>query len=123
MLRFAFRPIKDFSINDLRIALLAFILSKQLNEKLLIRIDDTNKEKNIEGKEKELLELLNLFSIDYSHVVYQSENLKYHQKMAMQLLTQKKHFHVFVPMKNLKNLKWKPKITINRIIMMVFVPH
>lgn len=109
MLRFAFRPIKDFSINDLRIALLAFILSKQLNEKLLIRIDDTNKEKNIEGKEKELLELLNLFSIDYSHVVYQSENLKYHQKMAMQLLTQKKAFSCFCSNEKLEELKVEAK--------------
>ena len=105
MLRFAFRPIKDFSIDDLRRVLFTFIISKQLNEKLIIRIDDTNQEKNIEGKEKEILEILNLFSIDYSHVVYQSENLKYHQKMAMQLLTQKKAFSCFCSDEKLEELK------------------
>jgi len=96
-------------IENLRIALFNFILAKQQNEALLIRIDDTDKERNIEGKDKEILEILNLFSIDYSQVVYQSENLKYHQKMAMQLLTQKKAFSCFCSDEKLKELQEEAK--------------
>jgi glutamyl-tRNA synthetase len=97
------------SIGNLRVALFNFILAKQQNETLLIRIDDTQKEKNIEGKDKEILEILNLFSIDYSQVVYESENLKYHQKMAMQLLTQKKAFSCFCCDEKLEELQKEAK--------------
>ncbi len=95
MLRFAATPTRDMHIEDLRIALFNHILSKQLNEELLIRIDDTDKEKNIENKEKEILEILGLFSIDYARVVSQSENIKYHTQMAMKLLLDKKAFNCF----------------------------
>ena len=71
MLRFAPSLTGDMHIGNLRIALINHILSKQLNEELLIRIEDTNKKRNI--KEKEILELLSLFSINITRVVYQSE--------------------------------------------------
>ncbi len=96
MLRFALSPTKDMDLSNLRVAIFNYILSKQLNEPLLIRVDDTDKERNIEGKDKEILEILSLFSIDYTNVVYQSENLKYHQKLAMQLMSQKKSFCMFL---------------------------
>lgn len=121
MLRFSPSPTSDLSLESLRVALFNYIVSKQQKEDLLIRIEDIEKEKIIEGKDKEILEILNLFSIDHSRVVYQSENLKYHQKMAMQLLTQKKLFHVFVHKRNLKNSKLKHLQTMNRHIMMDFV--
>ncbi len=94
-MRFAPSPTGDMDIANLRVAIFNYIVSKQLNESLVIRIEDIDKEKIIEGKDKEILELLSLFSIDYSHVVHQSDSLKYHQKMAMQLLTQKKAFSCF----------------------------
>lgn len=109
MLRFAPSPTKDMSIGSLRIALFNYILSKQLNEELLIRIEDIDKDKNIEGKDKEILELLNLFSIEYKTIIYQSENLKYHQKMAMQLMSQKKAFACFCSDEKLEELKSKAK--------------
>jgi glutamyl-tRNA synthetase len=109
VLRFAQSPTHDLHIQDLRVALFNYIVSKQLNEKLLIRIDDTNKEENIEGKDKEILELLTLFSIEYEQVLYQSENLKHHQKMAMQLLTHKKAFSCFCSNDKLQELKQEAK--------------
>lgn len=104
MLRFASTSTGDMSIESLRIALFNYILSKQSKEELLIRIEQSDNEKNIDDKDKEILEILNLFSIDYSRVVYQSENLKYHQKMAMQLLTQKKAFSCFCSKEKLEEL-------------------
>ena len=107
MLRFAQSPTRDINIGDLRIAIFNYILSKQSNEELLIRIDDLEKEKNIEGKEKEILEILSLFSIESSRVIYQSENLKYHQKLTMQLMGQKKAFACFCGEDKLNELKEK----------------
>jgi glutamyl-tRNA synthetase len=107
LLRFAPSPTQDFSIGKLRIAIFNYILAKQKNEKLLIRIEDIEKEKNIEGKDKEILELLALFSIDYEHAIYESENLKYHQKLAMQLMTNKKAFACFCSNEKLNELRKK----------------
>jgi len=83
------------NIADLRVAVFNHIMSKQLNEKLIIRIEDIDKEKTIEGKDKEILELLSLFAIDYEYVIHQSDNVKTHQKMAMKLLMNKKSFSCF----------------------------
>lgn len=104
MLRFAQSPTGDMNIGDLRVAIFNYIVSKQLNDGLVIRIDDTDREKNIEGKEKDILELLNLFSIEYAGVVHQSDNMKYHQKLAMQLMTQKKAFSCFCSDEKLNEL-------------------
>lgn len=109
MLRFAPSPTGDLDLESLRIALFNHILSKQLNEELIVRIEDSNRQKNIEGKEKEILELLSLFSIDYSRVVYQSENIKYHTQMAMKLLLDKKAFNCFCSDEALKQDKEKAK--------------
>ncbi|WP_141050173.1 glutamate--tRNA ligase [Aliarcobacter cryaerophilus] len=105
MLRFAPSPTGDMHIGNLRVAIFNYIVSKQLNEGLIIRIEDTDKERNIEGKDKEILEILNLFSIEYKSVFYQSENLKYHQKMALQLMTQNKAFACFCSDDKLLELK------------------
>ena len=95
MLRFAPSPTGDMHIGNLRVALFNHIISKQLNEDLIIRIEDTDKQRNIEGKDKEILDILNLFSIDYTQVIHQSDNIKYHSQMAMKLLLDKKAFNCF----------------------------
>ncbi|RXJ60105.1 glutamate--tRNA ligase [Candidatus Marinarcus aquaticus] len=105
MFRFAVSPTEPLSINSLRIALLNYIVAQQHKEELVLRIDDTDKELNIENCEKEIQELLTLFSIGHSRVIFQSENLKYHQKMAMQLLMQKKAFSCFCSQEKLDELK------------------
>ena len=109
MLRFAPSPTRDMDIEDLRVAIFNYIVSKQLNEELVIRVEDTDKEKNIDGKDKEILEILSLFSIDYQRAAHQSDSLKYHQKMAMQLLTQKKAFSCFCGDEKLNELKKEAK--------------
>ena len=109
MLRIALSPKSDMSISDLRVALFNYILSKQKNEGLIIRIEDIDSPKDIKSQSKEILEILNLFSIDYSQIMYQSENLKYHQKFAMQLLTQKRAFNCFCSDEAIQKDKQKAK--------------
>ncbi len=95
MLRFASSPIGDMHINDLRIALLNYIVSKQKNEDFIVRIEDIDKEKTVAGKDQETLDILGLFGIEYSHVVHQSQNIRFHSAMALQLLHEKKAFSCF----------------------------
>lgn len=109
MLRFAPSPTRSMNISDLRIAIYNYIVSKQKNESLTVRIEDIEKDKIVEGKDKEILELLSLFSIDYSRAAHQSDSLKYHQKMAMQLMAQKKAFACFCGDVKLDELKEEAK--------------
>ena len=95
MLRFAPSPTGDMHIADLRVALFNYIVASQRKEELLIRMEDTDKERNIEGKDKEILDILGLFGVTYSSVIYQSENLRYHRMMAIQLLQDKQAFNCF----------------------------
>lgn len=95
MLRFAPSPTGDMHIGNLRVALFNYILSVQTKEPLIVRIEDTDKERNIEGKDKEIIGLLDLFGIKYRDVVYQSDHLKYHRAMAIQLLHEKIAFNCF----------------------------
>jgi glutamyl-tRNA synthetase len=95
MLRFAPSPTGDMHIGNLRVALFNYILSVQRNEPLLIRIEDTDKERNIAGKEDEILEILALFGIQYQEHQFQSNNLRYHRAMALQLLHDKQAFNCF----------------------------
>ena len=95
MLRFAPSPTGDMHIDNLRVALFNYIVSKQKNENMIVRIEDTNKESNVEGKDKEILDLLDLFGIEYSQVIYQSENIRFHTAMALELIHNKKAFSCF----------------------------
>ena len=95
MLRFAPSPTGDMHIGDLRVAVFNYIVSKQKNENLIVRIEDMNKEQNIDAKDKEILDILGLFGIEYTQVVYQSENIRFHTAMALQLMHEKKAFSCF----------------------------
>ncbi len=96
-------------IGNIRVALLNYIQAKQNNKKFLIRIEDTDSKRNIEGMDKNILELLNLFEIAYDDVVYQSNNLKIHQSMAFKLLDNKKAFNCFCSNEVLEQDKQKAK--------------
>jgi len=109
MLRFACSPTADMDINKLRVALLNYIASKQKEEDLIVRINDMDKEKNIEGKDQEILGLLELFGIKYSQVVYQSQNFRFHSAMALDLLHKKKAFTCFCSPEWLENKKDEAK--------------
>jgi glutamyl-tRNA synthetase len=95
MLRFAPSPTGDMHIGNLRVALFNYISSIQRDEPLLIRIEDTDQERNIPGKEKEIFEILALFGIKHQEEQLQSNNLRFHRAMAIQLLQDKKAFNCF----------------------------
>ncbi len=63
MVRFAPSPTRDMYISDLRLAILNYIFAKQRDEKLLVRIEDTQKDKNIEGMDSEIMLILEKFGI------------------------------------------------------------
>ncbi|MDR1613949.1 MAG: glutamate--tRNA ligase [Campylobacteraceae bacterium] len=95
MYRFAPSPTGDMHIGNLRAAIFNFICAKQSGKGFYIRIEDTDTVRNIEGKDKEILDILKVFGITHEIIYYQSKNLKFHQQFAMQLVTEKKAFACF----------------------------
>ena len=95
MLRFAPSPTGDLHIGNLRAAILNYIIAKQTNDRFLIRIEDTDNARNIDGKDKEILGILNLFGLFWDRLVYQSENFKQHNIIANELIKKGKAFYCY----------------------------
>ena len=95
MYRFAPSPTGDMHIGNLRAALINYVCSLQDKSGFIVRIEDTDKERNIAGKDAEILAILKEFGMSYQTLYYQSKNLKFHQEFAAKLLESGKAFLCF----------------------------
>lgn len=95
MLRFAPSPTGDMHIGNLRAAVFNYIIAKQTNQPFLVRIEDTDLVRNIEGKDKEILSLLNLFGLLWDKLAYQSHNFDHHRKIAEYLINKNLAFYCY----------------------------
>ncbi|HHO64945.1 MAG TPA: glutamate--tRNA ligase [Epsilonproteobacteria bacterium] len=92
MLRFAPSPTGDMHIGNLRVAILNYLVAQQRDEPFIIRIEDGDKERNIEGKDTEIMQILEKFALKHDSVFHQSEHLHMHQTLAIRLLEEGKAF-------------------------------
>lgn len=92
MLRFAPSPTGDMHIGNLRVAILNYLIAQQRKESFIVRIEDTDKERNIEGKDTEIMQILEKFALKHESVFHQSEHLHMHQTLAIRLLEEGKAF-------------------------------
>lgn len=92
MLRFAASPTGDMHTDTLRIAILNYLVAQQRNESFIVRIEDTDKRSVIEGKDTEIMQILEKFALKHDSVSHQSENLHIHQTLAIRLLEEDKAF-------------------------------
>ena len=95
MYRFAPSPTGDMHIGNLRAALINYVCSLQDKSGFIVRIEDTDKERNIAGKDAEILAILKEFGMSYQTLYYQSKNLKFHQEFAAKILKNSKAFLCF----------------------------
>ena len=95
MFRFAPSPTGDMHIEDLRVALINFMMAQQSKESFIVRIEDIDMQRNIPGKDVEILDILGTFGVSWDHLYYQSNNLKFHQQIGLDLLQKKKAFSCF----------------------------
>ncbi|MBT0882947.1 glutamate--tRNA ligase [Campylobacter sp. 2018MI13] len=86
MFRFAPSPTGDMHIGNLRTAVINYVCAKKYNKKFILRIEDTDTARNIQGKEEEIKSILNLFGINWDEYYVQSTHLATHQKLAAKLL-------------------------------------
>ena len=95
MLRFALAPTAPMRVGDLRLALLNYLAAKRRGERFIVRIEDGDRERNVEGLDRQILDILDLFGVRYDDVAYQSRNLTLHQHMAIKLLQERRAFACF----------------------------
>ena len=109
MYRFAPSPTGDMHIGNLRAAIFNYICSLQDGSGFILRIEDTDTARNIEGKDQEIIEILKRFGISWQSLYYQSKNLKFHQQFAAKLLAEKKAFCCFCSEEELEAKKQAAK--------------
>ena len=109
MLRFAPSPTGDMHIGNLRAAIFNYIMAKKLGERFIIRIEDTDISRNIENKDKDILEILDTFGLSYDSLIYQSNNFPRHRDLALKLIKEGRAFYCYCSKEFLDERKTRNK--------------
>jgi len=109
MLRFAPSPTGDLHIGNLRIAIINYIVSVQEKKDFILRIDDTDDARNDSSKIEYIVLLLESFNLKFTRMFSQSENIKFHQLIATDLISKQKAFCCFCDKKELEEKKQQAK--------------
>ncbi len=113
-LRFAPSPTGDIHIGTLRSALFNYIIAKKLNGKLILRIEDTDKKREIAGSIKNLLHTMKWAGIEFDEGPHiggkfgpytQSKRTKIYNKYSTELVKQGKAYYCFCSLERLDILK------------------
>ncbi len=100
--RFAPSPTGNLHIGGLRTALYAYALAKHENGKFILRIEDTDKKREVEGSRKKLEQILKDFGLNWDEHYVQSERLEHYKKAAEKLVSEGKAFYCECKAKNAK---------------------
>ncbi|KIM07949.1 MAG: hypothetical protein KU28_04535 [Sulfurovum sp. PC08-66] len=88
MLRFAVLFAHEMCLEDLRVAIISYIVALQKHEEFIIYIDDSH------ANDESIFMLLEKFALPHEQRLYQNERRHIHQTLAIRLLEEKKAFAV-----------------------------
>ncbi|MFA6296803.1 MAG: glutamate--tRNA ligase [Patescibacteria group bacterium] len=119
--RFAPSPTGYMHIGNFRSALYAYIFARQNKGKFVLRIEDTDKKRYVEGALDNLIKTLNWAGLDYDEGVFvengkpiqkgdkgpyiQSERLDIYKKYAFELVEKEKAYHCFCTEERLEEMR------------------
>lgn len=96
VLRFAPSPTGYLHIGGARTALFNYLYSKKHNGKLILRIEDTDRERSSEEMSREIIDALTWLGIKWDEgPYYQSKRFEVYKKYAFDLLKKKKAYRCF----------------------------
>lgn len=113
-LRFAPSPTGFLHIGNLRSALFGYLLSRSLKGKFILRIEDTDQKREVEGAVDKLLDIMKWTGIEFDegtniggkHGPYiQTERLEVYKKLSDQLLKENKAYRCFCTEDRLKKMR------------------
>ncbi len=102
--RYAPSPTGYIHIGNLRTALYNYLFARHNNGTFILRIEDTDKERKVEGSVENLINSLNLLGIDYDEgpfrggnfgPYFQSERLDIYMKYALELVEKGNAYYAF----------------------------
>ena len=114
--RFAPSPTGFVHVGSLRTALYCYLFARKLKGKIVLRIEDTDQKREVEGAEENLIKVLAWAGIEFDegpHVggpaepYRQSERTEKYQYYARQLIEQGKAYHCFCTEERLEQLRQK----------------
>ena len=114
--RFAPSPTGYLHIGGLRTALYNYLFAKNLNGKIILRIEDTDRKRFVEGAVENLLETLSWAGIEFdegleiggeSAPYFQSQRLDIYKKYAEELISKDKAYYCFCTPERIKTLREK----------------
>src|SRR5688500_19519248 len=91
--RFAPSPTGFLHIGGLRTALYAYALAKHNKGDFILRIEDTDKAREVEGSKEALQETLKKFNLNWDEMYIQSERLEIYKKYAKKLVDDEHAFY------------------------------
>ena len=112
--RFAPSPTGYLHVGGLRTALYNFLFAKRNNGKFILRIEDTDRNRYVEGAVEKLIDSLKWVDLEYDEgpnkdggfgPYFQSERLDIYQKHIDKLIEEKKAYYCFCTPERLKNLR------------------
>jgi glutamyl-tRNA synthetase len=110
--RFAPSPTGSLHIGSLRTALFSYALAKHYKGDFLLRIEDTDKKREVKGSREEIKSTLKDFSLDWDEYYIQSERVKttIYKKAADQLVKIGHAFYCQCKAKNVKKGGYSKKL-------------
>jgi len=93
--RFAPSPTGDPHIGNIRTALLIYLFAKSQNGKFLLRIEDTDRKRHVEGSIQTIIDALAWLGMNPDNIdnpMIQSKRLEIYKKHALELVKQGKAY-------------------------------
>ncbi len=113
--RFAPSPTGYLHVGGLRTALYNYLFAKRNNGKFILRIEDTDRNRYVEGAVEKLIKSLNWVGLEYDEgpnkeeeefaPYFQSERLEIYQEHITKLIEEKKAYYCFCTPERLKDLR------------------
>lgn len=100
--RFAPSPTGSMHIGNLRTAFYAYALAKHGDGDFILRIEDTDKKREVEGVVADIKDLLTIFNIKWDEYYIQSERLSLYKEAAERLVKEGYAFYCQCEAKNAK---------------------
>jgi glutamyl-tRNA synthetase len=114
--RFAPSPTGYLHVGGLRTALYNYLYAKKKNGSFILRIEDTDQNRKVEGAVKNLIDTLHWAGVDFDEgpgtigavgPYVQSERLTLYQQHAYQLVNEGKAYHCFCSAERLEEIRQK----------------
>lgn len=103
--RFAPSPTGSLHIGGIRTALYAYAMARRGDGKFLLRIEDTDQSRFVEGSDLEIEEMLSAYGLDYDEKFRQSERKVVYKKYSEQLIEEGKAYYCFARKEELQEAR------------------